>query len=82
MLRSASPAALTSAVSSLPLYPPPFITGDELCRAFRNTGHCRYGEECKFLHEEGKPIAPPNKPVGEVRRCTCRRNSARPGTRD
>ena len=56
--------------------------GDELCRAFRNTGHCRYGEECKFLHEEGKPIAPPNKPVGEVRRCTCRRNSARPGTRD
>ena len=39
----------------------------EICRAFRNTGHCRYGEECKFIHEEGPPIAPPNKPVGMVR---------------
>eukprot|EP01044_Picomonas_judraskeda_P024615 COSAG03_NODE_6848_length_996_cov_2.069119_1_plen_90_part_00 len=41
--------------------------GSEICRAFRNTGHCRYGEECKFIHEEGPPIAPPNKPVGMVR---------------
>jgi hypothetical protein len=24
----------------------------EICRAFRNTGHCRYGEECKFIHKE------------------------------
>ena len=40
------------------------MADDEICRAFRNTGNCRYGENCKFLHEEGPPIAPPNKPVG------------------
>eukprot|EP01047_Picozoa_sp_COSAG01_P091766 COSAG01_NODE_23295_length_820_cov_1.995839_1_plen_71_part_01 len=36
----------------------------EICRAFRNTGKCRYGDDCKFLHEEGPPIPPPNNPVG------------------
>ena len=35
------------------------VHGNEICRAFRNTGHCRYGEECKFIHSEGEPIAPP-----------------------
>jgi hypothetical protein len=45
---------------------PPTMGEQEICRAFRNTGHCRYGEECKFIHEEGPPIAPPNKPVGMV----------------
>jgi hypothetical protein len=28
----------------------------EVCRSFRNNGHCRYGEECRFEHTEGEPI--------------------------
>jgi len=35
----------------------------EVCRAFRNTGRCRNGDECKFEHSEGEPIIPP--PAGE-----------------
>merc|ERR1711959_652896 len=31
----------------------------EVCRAFRNTGRCRYGEECSFEHSEGEPIPQP-----------------------
>ena len=31
----------------------------EVCRAFRNTGRCRYGEECNYEHSEGEPIEPP-----------------------
>ena len=30
--------------------------GEEVCRAFRNTGRCRFGDECKFAHSEGEPI--------------------------
>ena len=54
---------------------------DEICRAFRNTGHCRYGEECKFIHSEGEPIAPPNKPVGMVRSDPIASNCAAPKSR-
>jgi len=32
---------------------------EEICRAFRNTGKCRYGEKCKHEHSEGEPIAEP-----------------------
>jgi hypothetical protein len=35
----------------------------EVCRAFRNTGRCRNGDECKFEHSEGETITPP--PAGE-----------------
>ena len=35
----------------------------EVCRAFRNTGKCRNGDECKFEHSTGEAIAPP--PAGE-----------------
>ena len=31
----------------------------EICRAFRNTGKCRYNEECKFEHSDGDFIEPP-----------------------
>jgi len=31
----------------------------EVCRAFRNNGSCRFGENCKFEHSEGEPIPPP-----------------------
>ncbi|GMI22863.1 hypothetical protein TeGR_g3807 [Tetraparma gracilis] len=32
----------------------------EICRAFRNTGRCRFGDACSFEHSEGEPIeAPP-----------------------
>lgn len=31
----------------------------EVCRAFRNTGRCRYGDACKFEHTEGDTIEPP-----------------------
>jgi hypothetical protein len=31
----------------------------EVCRAFRNGGRCRYGEECNYEHSEGDPIEPP-----------------------
>ena len=34
-------------------------TSDEICRAFRNTGRCRYGDECKYQHSEGEAIANP-----------------------
>lgn len=33
--------------------------GLEVCRAFRNNGRCRYGDECKFDHSEGDRIEPP-----------------------
>jgi len=35
----------------------------EVCRAFRNTGRCRNGDECKYEHSTGDAIAPP--PAGE-----------------
>ena len=28
-----------------------------ICLSFRNTGHCRYGDKCKFQHVSGEPIA-------------------------
>ena len=31
----------------------------EICRAYRNNGKCRYGDDCKFEHSEGEPIANP-----------------------
>ena len=31
----------------------------EVCRAFRNTGRCRYGDGCSFEHSEGPEIAQP-----------------------
>ena len=31
----------------------------EICRAYRNQGRCRYGDECKFSHSEGEAIEPP-----------------------
>lgn len=35
----------------------------EVCRAFRNSGKCRNGDECKFEHSTGEAIEPP--PAGE-----------------
>jgi hypothetical protein len=35
----------------------------EVCRAFRNTGKCKFGEDCKYAHTTGEPIAAP--PRGE-----------------
>jgi len=35
----------------------------EICRAFRNNGKCRNGDECKFEHSEGDSIEQP--PRGE-----------------
>jgi len=34
-------------------------SGKEVCRAFRNTGHCRFDKECKFEHSSGAEITPP-----------------------
>jgi len=34
----------------------------EVCRAFRNNGKCRYGDECKYEHSTGEVI--PNPPRG------------------
>jgi len=34
-------------------------SGTEVCRAFRNNGRCRYGDECNYVHSEGDPIEPP-----------------------
>ena len=28
----------------------------EVCRKFRNTGSCKFGDACKFEHTEGEPI--------------------------
>lgn len=38
-------------------------TGDEVevCRSYRNTGRCRFGDDCKFEHSEGEPIAQPER---------------------
>ena len=30
----------------------------EVCRMFRNNGSCRHGDDCKYEHSEGEPIAP------------------------
>ena len=38
-------------------------TTEEVCRAYRNKGRCRYGDECKYTHSEGDAIA--NPPRGE-----------------
>lgn len=35
----------------------------EICRAFRNQGRCRYGDECQYEHTSGDPIPAP--PRGE-----------------
>ena len=32
---------------------------EEVSRAFRNKGRCRYGDECKYEHSEGDSIANP-----------------------
>jgi len=32
---------------------------------FRNNGRCRYGDECKYEHSEGEPIAPEARAAGE-----------------
>lgn len=37
----------------------------EVCRNFRNNGHCRYGDNCRFEHTEGEPIQVPSKPPGQ-----------------
>jgi hypothetical protein len=34
-------------------------SGKEICRAFRNTGKCRFDKECKFEHSTGDHITPP-----------------------
>mmetsp|Transcript_22791 Transcript_22791/g.26802 ORF Transcript_22791/g.26802 Transcript_22791/m.26802 type:complete len:167 (+) Transcript_22791:23-523(+) len=34
-------------------------TVQEVCRAFRNTGRCRNGDECKYEHSAGEMITPP-----------------------
>jgi len=42
--------------------------GKEVCRAFRNNGECRFGEDCKYEHSKGDPIAVPErdyKPKGD-----------------
>jgi len=31
---------------------------EEVCRAFRNNGRCRYGDNCRYVHSEGPPIQP------------------------
>ena len=35
------------------------MESNELCRAFRNNGKCRYGDDCKYEHSEGEPVANP-----------------------
>jgi len=43
-------------------------SGKEVCRAFRNKGECRYGNECKYEHSKGDLITvPPRdfKPKGD-----------------
>jgi len=34
-------------------------SGKEVCRAFRNTGRCRFDKDCKFEHSTGAEITPP-----------------------
>eukprot|EP00750_Incisomonas_marina_P000783 INCI10583.1.p1 GENE.INCI10583.1~~INCI10583.1.p1 ORF type:complete len:211 (-),score=30.98 INCI10583.1:211-843(-) len=63
------PSALHALSCPLPsstllfLFLPPHLTNmaeaSEVCRAFRNTGRCRYGESCKYEHSEGDAIEPP-----------------------
>lgn len=31
----------------------------EVCRAYRNNGRCRYGDDCRFEHSDGQPIPHP-----------------------
>jgi hypothetical protein len=38
---------------------------DEVCRSFRNTGNCRFGDDCKFVHSDGEPIQAPQRPRKE-----------------
>lgn len=33
----------------------------EVCRSFRNNGSCRFGDDCRFEHSAGDPIAPPER---------------------
>jgi hypothetical protein len=33
--------------------------GKEICRAFRNTGSCRFGDDCKYAHTTGAQIDTP-----------------------
>ena len=35
------------------------MAAQEVCRAFRKTGRCRYEDACKFEHSEGEPIPQP-----------------------
>jgi len=35
--------------------------GVELCRNFRNTGECRFGDNCTYSHVPGGPIGHPAK---------------------
>jgi hypothetical protein len=37
----------------------PVEKSEEVCRAFRNTGQCRFAGDCKYVHSEGDPIEPP-----------------------
>jgi len=37
----------------------------DVCRSFRNTKLCRYGDNCKFVHSEGEPIPQPLRKIGE-----------------
>lgn len=39
------------------------VDADEVCRNFRNTGRCRFGDDCKYQHTEGDPIAPPERVI-------------------
>ena len=39
------------------------MSDKEVCRAFRNKGKCRYGDDCQYEHSEGDVIPAP--PRGE-----------------
>ncbi len=37
------------------------MSAGEVCRTFRNTGKCRFGDDCKFEHSAGEIIIPPRR---------------------
>lgn len=59
----AAPLCSRPFLSQTAEYCPPCDNGIEICRAFRNTGRCRNGDECPRIHSEGPKIEPPPRGV-------------------
>lgn len=54
---------------SLPHHAKSVLYKTELCRAFAQTGHCRYGELCQFAHGQEELRTPPRHPKYKTEKC-------------